>query len=566
VGVFLLFIAVSAVGLRSLRAAHDDPRYSAVIHHARIYGDNAGAFGVLPADLADSVALLDGKIAAVGPASLLLRGCKPPACERIDAAGEYLAPGFHDAHIQLPDAGRAERQLRVPRSGLDRILAAVRDFAAAHPERAWIVGAGWSTGGFDGKYPSRRDLDSVVSSRPVVLADVSGHGWWANTAALRAAGIDARTPEPSGGKILREQGGFPSGILLESGARQLRKAIPPATDEELRADLLAGQEIALSYGVTSVEGGAMPVGLRELRAYAELDAMGLLHQHVYLWPALGVSDADFQALLEFARKLPPEGNVHVTAFKGFVDGVIGSRSAWMLEPYVGDPADRDNRGLVKFTQARLNSLVLRANRAGFPVALHAAGDRAARMALDAFEAAQKELGSEPGNRIEYLSVLDSKDAARFARLGVLASIQPCFMYYPSQDRFPIAARLGEARLPRLFPWGDLRASGAKLLLGSDFPHAGGTPPNPALILRCAIQRRFRDGTAFTPAQRLDPRTALEAYTSAPAEALGLGARYGRIAQGYDADLVLLDADPLSADSSAPLARAKLVLLAGRKVH
>jgi len=490
----------------------------------------------------DAVAIHGSRIVAIGKSDELLSAC-PSSCAKIDAEGHYLLPGFHDSHVHLDSAGKAFFEVRLGRQDLVSIQTALRNYLEnEHPAKEWITGGMWSTGAFDTSHPpNRRDLDAVEARRPVALRDASGHQLWVNTAALQAAGITRDTPDPQGGHIVRDADGEPTGVLLEAATFRIYAHLPPPSIADFREQILKGQEIALAYGVTSAQGNITPLSAREATVYADLDREGLLTQRAFLWGNLAATPAEFAATVKFAHSLPPDGHVRVVAFKGFVDGVLSSQTAAMLEPYANKP---DDRGLARITQERLDELVLRANRAGFPVALHAIGDRAVRMALDAFEHATAVIGATPRNRIEHASIIAPEDVPRFGKLGVIASMQPAFMFFAGKtDLATVTSWLGPDRMRNLYPWKSLHDTGAMLVFSSDFPSSGRIGPDPIAGLHCAIHRTLGDETPFTPEQRLDADTALAGYTSLPAEAIGLGKTLGRIEVGYEADLILLAQDP-----------------------
>jgi predicted amidohydrolase YtcJ len=246
------------------------------------------------------------------------------------------------------------------------------------------------------------------------------------------------------------------------------------------------------------------------------------------------------AWVSFANGLPKDSRVQVIAFKGFLDGVVGVRSAALLAPYADDPSTSGN---LYMTVDELTPLVVAANRAGFPVALHAIGDRAVRTALDAYERAAQQIGKTGVvNRVEHATIVDPSDLPRFGSLGVVASIQPSFLVgFKDANQFSYLTRVGQARLSTVFPWGSLHAAGATLSFGSDMP--AGSTYDPISGLDAAISRRFSGGAAFTPNQALDAATAINAYTTVPAMLARVQDRIGTIAPGYLADLVLLDHDP-----------------------
>jgi predicted amidohydrolase YtcJ len=501
--------------------------FSFVVANARLDSE-AVASGV------DAVAVRGTKIVAIGRSRDLEAACTA-ACSVIDARGGFLVPGFHDAHAHLARAGENEYQLSVRGASVLRIQATLREYAAQH-RGGWILGHGWNAAAF-ARWPTRFDLDAVESSRPVVLRDHSGHNLWTNTAAIDAAGITRDTPDPFSGRIVRDAKGDPTGVFLDAALRLVTSKEPATTEEERERFALAGQAMSLKAACTSMQGG--PVTLEEARTYGRLDRQGNLRERAFLWAPLLSSDAAFQVWVDFARALPPDGKVQIVAFKGFADGTLSASTAALLAPYSDDAS---NEGRLYLRQDILNQAVVRANRAGFPAAIHAIGDRAVRAALDAFEVSRNALGHRLVNRVEHALLVDPSDAKRFGSLGVAASVQPVWLYgYPSRASFLPDRRLGEARVPHVYPWNELAGGGGLLLFGSDVPSSDLLDPLTGIF--SAVLRRFPSGDDFVPAQRIDEELALRAYTTNPAVAIGWGDRIGKIAVGYEADLVLLDHDP-----------------------
>jgi predicted amidohydrolase YtcJ len=450
----------------------------------------------------------------------------------IDAGGGFVMPGFHDAHAHPFSAGEAAEELAVHGASIRAIQATVSGYAASHPRDRWILGRGWVSARFR-SWPTARDLDAAEASRPVVLTDTSGHNVWANSAALAAAGVTESTPDPPGGKIAH-----PLGVLLDAAQLLVTKVEPPLDDAAILRFIESADAQRLAMGITSTaESGTE--GLRVAEAYARLDREGRLATRVFLWAPLGGSDADFRRWTDFAASLPREGKVHVAAFKGFADGTMVAHTAAMLEPYADSP---ETRGSLYYGQALLDRQVLRANRAGYPVAIHAIGDRALRQALDAFEHSKTSLRHHLVNRIEHATVIDPADVPRFAALGVAASVQPAWLSsYPSAASFVYAERIPAPRHATIYPWRALADAGTLLLFGSDYPSS--PVLDPIVGIHAATTRRFGNGETFVPDQVLGPDSALRAYTSTAPEALGWGSRLGKLAPGYDADILILDHDP-----------------------
>jgi predicted amidohydrolase YtcJ len=522
--------------------------FTTVITNTKIYGD---------ATAADAVAIRGTAIAQVGVSQDLAARCTNNGCTVVDAKGGFLVPGFHDAHVHLFTAGEENFELVVAGANVARIQAAVRAYASEHQD-AWILGRGFSLGGF-ATLPTAADLDAVEPTRPVAITDHSGHNMWTNTAALTAAHIDASTPDPPAGKIVRDASGKPTGVFLDNAKNLVIAAQPALTEDQRQAYILAGETKALTKGITTMQGGALSLAVA--KSYATLDRAGKLRQRAFLWAPLVVNDDLFEQWVAFARSLPKDGKVQVVAFKGLLDGTFPASTAALLAPYSDGPT---NKGALYIPQATLDADVIRANRAGIPVALHAVGDAAVRSALDSFERSKRTLGHSLVNRVEHAVVVDPVDVPRFAALGVAASVQPIWLYgQAGSQNFLAAKRLGEGRLSEVYAWNSLAKAGATLLFGSDLPSSDLFDPVTGIY--AATFRTFANGEAFTPEQRIEGDLALRAYTENPAAAIGMGDRLGKIAASYQADLVLLDHDPRTGSRSLAEDALRAIWIAGTSI-
>jgi hypothetical protein len=376
-----------------------------------------------------------------------------------------------------------------------------------------------------------------------------------NGVALERAGITRETVDPPGGVIVRDDDREPTGLLLDAAGLLVVRAIPEIADDVLSRSLADAHAASLRRGYTSVTGSA---SLRELELYARLDAEGRLDQRIFAWGPLGAPDAVFTRWLELAASLPRDGRVRLVAFKGFVDGVFASRTAALEEPYADAP---DITGELAIDPEWLAELVLRANRAGYPVALHAIGDRAVRVSLDAFERSREVLGHSLVNRVEHADLVRPEDVERFAELGVAASVQPTFILFRSPATSTYVPRLGRERTERAFPFRTLSDAGVMLLFGTDHP-VGYLAQAPTLTLVAAVEREYLDGTPFSPDERLDLATAVEAATRGPAIAIGED-DLGVLDPGAIADIVVVR--ELLPDLAATTEPPILVVAGGRVV-
>lgn len=524
----------------------------------------------LPADLlvvggrlqerpgADAVLVRQGRIVALGAAPDLRRGFRGPV---LDAAGGLVLPGFHDSHLHLESAGAALEGVDV--SETDDVAAVqgkVRAQLAAHPEAAWILGRGW---GYDvageGVRPDRHMLDAAVADTPVLLESYDGHAYWANSRALEAMGFGADTPNPEGGEIVREADGrTPAGMLLEAAGGMAERAVPaPGRAVRSRRIRRAADQL-LDLGVTACEDMSYAIDAPGL--YAELAGRGQLPLRVGVWLPLGTPPEEVRR----QREAYPGPWVRVMGVKGFLDGVIESHTALMVDPYV----DRPTRGSPARAESWLRQQVLAAMAAGVPVTLHCVGDGAVRLALDLYQEGRRRNPSFEGPlRVEHLEVVHPEDLARFQRLGVVASMQPYHAVPSDQttDDGPWARPLGPARLEQSFPWRSLALARAPLAFGSDWPVMSADPLWGLAVASTRRNRRGLPAAGWHPGQALPWRQALSAYGLGAARAAGVEASLGRVAPGYLADLVVLapGVDPARPASLWEGARVAAVVVGGR---
>ena len=488
---------------------------------------------------AEALAVRDGRFVFVGDAREAERWIGEPT-EVIDLDGRAVIPGLIDGHVHLESGLSLIRGVDL--TGIADRNEWMRRIAARAAELgpgAWIVGGRWDHTLSGGAFPSVEDLDPVTPENPVVLSDIDGHTTWANRLALEIAGVDATTPDPAGGRILRYASGDPTGILLETAGGLVEEHVPPLSGDEEREIMRQTFRAAARLGLTGVHTMA---GLDRIPAYVGFAEAGELPLRVWY----GAFGAEHQVdALSAARDGARNALASVTAERGpafevgyaklVADGVLSARTAALLAPYADAP---DESGFMVTEFDDLAGAVTRIHEAGFPVAIHAIGDRAVRASLDAFERAAGQ-GPRPqlADRIEHVEVLDPEDAPRFEELGVLASFNPhhCITGIEVYN----TDRLGEARAAWSFAWGAVRDAGATLVFGSDWATA---PLDPLRQLYAATVRQKPAGGppgGWHPGQRVSWREALTAYTLAPAAAAGWDGEIGSIEVGKWADFVVL---------------------------
>lgn len=533
---------------------------------------------VLGADGADAVRVRDGRIAAVGRASEIgARG------EVVDARGGLVMPGFDDAHLHLRGGARSMSRAQLyPLQTVDAVLEAIRRHAAADRGSPWVLGRGWLYAPFPGGLPTRALLDGAVPDRPAWMDCYDGHTGWANSAALRLAGIDRTTPDPPNGMVVRDADGEPTGVLKEDAQLLVERHIPVPSEAEDRASVRAALAAMHAAGITAAQDAwVTPDDLGfwlRVRDDGELDLR--LRAALVMEPGqtLAAWRERLDGYADLAFGLRGGDRLDAGILKGFVDGVIEARTASMLAPYEDDT----DRGLPAWEPEELDAFVAEADRRGWQVELHAIGDRGVRLALDAFEHAASlngpwtgdphGTGAAPGthrrrHRVEHIETIDPADIPRFAALGVVASMQP-YHGDPSPNQIDVwAANIGPERASRAWAWQSIRDAGGTLAFGSDWPVV---PFDPFIALNNAVNRQTAEGHpsgGWLPAERLPVEAALDAYTAGSAFAGFADHRRGRVAVGLDADLAVLDRDLLAAGPSAIIGTGvRLTVLGGRIVH
>ena len=500
---------------------------------------------------AAAIALGGGRVLALDDAALALRG---PATTMLDTGGRTVLPGFVESHMHLfaGAAGLAHCQLWGLR-GADALTGALRAYAAAHPEAAILIGKGCDYGML-GAPMTRTDLDAALPDRPVIVVAPDHHTAWANTAALRAAGLLHGRALPPGNEVVLE-GGVATGELRESLAFEpvmalagedratlgLRTggdpATPPTAAERAadRATLARGLGHCARHGITtavSMDGNPYTASLlAEMLAAGDLTVRQRIPFHFKPFMELDALDTAERMRAPWADDWI--GCTHVTLF---IDGVLDSGTAWRTEDYADRPGWRSEP---LFEPARFRAILTEIDRRGFQIAVHAIGDMAVRLTLDGYEQARRTNGARDArHRIEHIELLHRDDLPRFAALGVVASMQPS--HPPGAMDFPPLGdeppKIRRARWRDSFPWADLLASGAALAFASDWPVAD---INPLRSIQAALTRRpYGD----EPPQRLTLMQVLHAYTAGGAFTEGTDDRKGRLAPGMLADLAVLSDD------------------------
>jgi hypothetical protein len=482
-----------------------------------------------------AIAIRDGRIMAVGSDDDI-RKLKGEHTKVVDLGGHFVMPGFNDAHVHLAYGGRELLEVElIGVKSLAEMQQRIADHAKTTTSVDWIVGGGWDHTLWVGeKLPTRQDIDAVTGDHPAVFSRVDGHIAVANTAALKAAGIFAKIPDPPGGEIDRDSNGQATGIVRETARAMLESKAPRPSPSLRRRGIDLALAEAARWGVTTVQDYS---DWEDFLIYEDFEREGKLTLRISEWIAFDNS----LELLQKQRAQHPAGDpmLHTAMLKGFMDGSLGSRTATLLTPYSDDPG---NSGLPQYDQSMLNRMAVERSAAGFQLGFHAIGDRAAQMALDAFAAAERDARKNNRSRdfrfrIEHAQVIAPGQFAQFRKLGVIASVQPCHLL---TDMHWAVERIGPKRAKTSYPWKEFLDNGVRLAFGTDYPVE---PITPFRGIYAAVTRKNEAGTKnYFPEQKVTIEQALAAYTTGAAYAQFAEKEKGTLAPGMLADFVVLDRD------------------------
>ena len=504
----------------------------------------------------DTLVVRDGRVAFAGRrGDVNASGAE----DLVDLGGRAVVPGLVDAHGHLMhlargrltlDAGGARSEAEVA----ERVAAR----AARTPRGEWLGGRGWDQNRWpDRQWPTRASLDRAAPHHPVALTRIDGHATWANSAALAAAGIDRATQEPTGGRILKDERGEPTGVLVDTAQRLIQRAEPRPSAERFDQAVTEAIDECLAAGLTGIH--EMGAELYAIASYRRLVERGRFPFRNYVAVAAR-SESTWSHYREHGPETFGDGRVVVGALKLMADGALGSRGAALHDAYCDDPG---NTGLVLVPGEEVERLTLEAGALGFQVCVHAIGDRANTLVLDAFERALAR-APRPDHRlrVEHAQILTERDVPRFARLGVLPSMQAT---HCTSDMAWAAERLGPERLAGAYAWRSLLATGVRIAGGSDFPVES---PNPFHGLHAALTRRPRTGDdpGWQPEQRMTRTEAVRSFTEWNAYASRQEAVLGSLVPGKHADLVVLSDDVFTCpEARIPDIHPVLTLVAGEIV-
>lgn len=490
---------------------------------------------------AQALAIKDGVIVAIGD-SASIKKMKKPSTRIVDLKGARVVPGFIDNHTHFISSGLALTQIDLHDAvSKDEFVARVAEFAATHKAGEWLLGGLWDHERWGGALPTKEWIDAVTPDNPVFLMRYDGHMGLANSLALQLAGVTATTPAPQGGEIVRGADGAPAGVLKDAAMFLVTDMIPEPTTAQLDAAFDAAQRVALRAGVTQIHDMGDASSRDDwtgLSTFMRARERGALDIRIYAFTQINNWRRLSDYIAEYGRG---DSWLRWGGVKGFVDGSLGSTTAWFYDPYEDAP---ETSGLA-WGPEELEQNIEDANAAGLHIAVHAIGDRAIDWLLGVYDKVQKDSGARDQRfRIEHAQHLSPQSAAEFRRLGVIASMQP---YHAIDDGRWAEKRIGKERLARAYAFRTLLDAGVTVTFGSDWNVA---PLDPLLGVYAAATRRTLDGAnpeGWVPSQKISVEEALHAYTAANAFAGFEEEAAGTLEPGKLADFVVLSDDILSID-------------------
>jgi predicted amidohydrolase YtcJ len=550
-GLVALFLVAATLAFASPGGAQDATPADMVFTNGAVYT----ADGAQPR--AQAVAIRGGEIVFVGStreARTLIGG----DTRIVDLDGKTMIPGLIDSHGHLAGLGSALRIVDlVGTRSYQEVIERVVARAAEVPAGQWIQGRGWDQNEWgDTRFPDHAALSAAVPDHPVALGRVDGHAILVNAKAMELAGIDASTPDPSGGRVLRNEDGDALGVFVDRAMGLVRRVVPRESREEVRRGILMAQRELNRLGLTGMHDAG--VGRSTIDLYEDMAAGGEWTVRNYV---MASADAlDYYAAVGPRDNIGGDNFLSVRAIKVSVDGALGSRGGALLEPYTDEPG---NSGLVTVSAEQLLPVALKALRTGFQLNVHAIGDAANRMVLDVFEEAFETVPTADHRfRIEHAQILNRYDIPRFAELGVIPSMQAI---HQSSDMAWAENRLGWTRIQGAYAWRSLLDTGVIIPGGSDFPVESA---DPLLSFYAAVTRQDASGwpaSGWLPEQRMTRDEALKHMTLWGAKASFMEDLVGSITVGKLADLVVLSRDIMTAPASEILDTEVLMTVVGGRV-
>ncbi|GAB3457022.1 amidohydrolase [Massilia terrae] len=527
-----------------------------IIEHANGYTLNAKGDMVQ----FDAMAFDDqGRIIAVGTAAQV--SAKAPKAKRVDMKGQTVLPGLIDAHGHVFGLGGMLTQLDLSATtSLPQALKAIGAYAARQPRDGWLIGRGWNQENWKlGRFPTAAELDAVVGDRPVWLERVDGHAGWANSRALALAGVTKATPDPVGGKIMRDANGNPTGVLVDHAVELVGRVVPKLNDEQARRQLDAALAEMARVGLTGVDDAG--IGVQQDRLYRDYADHGKLTARVYAM--IGGTGAEFDQLSKNGPLNSYGKDMYaLRAVKLYADGALGSRGAALIEPYSDEP---NSHGLLFQTNEQIDAMMHKAMAKGYQVNVHAIGDAGNRQILDTFAKEIPATHTEAQrHRIEHAQVVALADLPRFQSIGIIPSMQPT---HATSDKNMAEARVGHERIKGAYAWRTFLQQGSRIACGSDFPVES---PNPFYGIHAAVTRMDHEGqpiAGWYPEQEMSLKEAFRCFTLDAAYAGHQEDKVGSLEPGKYADFIVIDRDMFKI-TPYDIFKIKVqqTWVGGRKVH
>ena len=453
--------------------------------------------------------------------------------ETIDVQGKQLLPGFTDNHTHFLSAGYALSSVKLKDAMTkEEFIKRIADFCKSKPDDTWVMEGSWDHENWGGELPSKEWIDSVTGDHPLFISRYDSHMAFANSKALKLAGIDKQTVAPLGGVIVKNKDGEPTGVVKDAAMTLVINAIPPPTNEQLDQYFDAAAKHAVERGVTNVTDMNSYGGWSDLETYRRAWKTDRMILRMYSFVPL----ANWERMDSFVQKNGRGDDVlHWGGLKGYVDGSLGSTTAWFHQPYLDDPR---TSGLFITDTALLRKWVLGADKAGLHLAVHAIGDKANDFILSVYEEALKVNGErDRRSRVEHAQHVTKQTIDQFAKLGVIASMHPYHLY---DDGIWAYKRLDTNRLKGTYAFKSMKDKGVKITFGSDWPVA---PIDPVYGIYSAVTRITGDGknpNGWYPNEKLSIEDALKAYTANNAYASFLDGKIGILKEGFFADFTILE--------------------------
>ena len=479
-----------------------------------------------------AMAIRDGKVLATGDSEI---AANYPKAEKFDGQGKTLIPGIIDAHGHVSSLGFTLLSIDVRGLASARQAAEkVANYAAEQPQLQWIKGRGWNQVLWpDQQFPTAALLDQFIDDRPVWLNRVDGHAGWANSAAMKAAGIDKNTLSPAGGEILRDADGNPTGVFIDNAMDLIAQAVPKPTADEITVALDTVSKHLLKLGITSTHDAG--VSATEHALYRELADSGAMQ--VRLYGMISSTDPELEQILAAGHSLGSNDMYSARSIKIYTDGALGSRGAALIEPYQDRP---DHSGLLLTSAEQLRQLFSLATKAEFQVAIHAIGDKGNRIALDEIEHAYNTVGGRHlRHRIEHSQVVALSDLPRFKSLDVIPSMQPT---HATSDMNMAEDRIGAERLKGAYAWRSFLNQGSRVVSGSDFPVELAAPFDG---IHAAVTRQNKANQpegGWIAEEAMTIKETMRSFSIDAAWAAHQEDRLGGLTPGKWADFILLDQD------------------------